>query len=488
MQTVSIYVRLSKAASERNLSLSGMLNECRAAATREGFEIVAEHVDDGVSGAIRNRPGFRSWLDDAATGRADVLLTFHADRLTREGINVAGLVLDTVEGKDPWTGAVVRDPVRFLDTKGLDSENGDAFRIMFAFASEAARAERNASQRRNLDTQRRLRDAGRFTGGAIPYGTRVEVRTDEDGREGRYLVEEPEEADRLRQIASRIIRGDSLRAVTAFVAAQGWTTRRGYTWQRTSLRGTLLSEPSRRYVFDASTYKALRARLTANGGATRAKSGRPSTFLLLGLLACSGCGERMTSYAYTAKTDANAQHGRRRRAYTCRTRSTGIPCPEAVQISAEAAERAVEERFLARFGRFEHMEPRVMLSGGEDLNAAEEAVQGAEAALLADLTPENLIRVQEARHALASAQARPVQRETLLVSTGKTMAEVWAESQTPERTALLSDVLGELVTVLPARDFPTSRKGKGLGVATLHPDRLVIRWRGEGEADNDYAA
>ncbi len=51
-------------------------------------------------------------------------------QLTREGVNVAALILDAVEGKDPVTGKVIRTPARLLDTKGLDSNGDDtSFRL-----------------------------------------------------------------------------------------------------------------------------------------------------------------------------------------------------------------------------------------------------------------------------------------------------------------------------------------------------------------------
>lgn len=97
--TASICVRLSKQAGDSNLSLRGMLDDCRALAAAHGARIVGEHVDDGVSGAVRNRPEFLAWLEDGRTGKANLLITPYADRLTREGINAAALVLDVVEGK-----------------------------------------------------------------------------------------------------------------------------------------------------------------------------------------------------------------------------------------------------------------------------------------------------------------------------------------------------------------------------------------------------
>jgi site-specific DNA recombinase len=91
-------------------------------------------------------------------------VTYHADRVTRVGVNVAAMVLDVVEGKDPTTGAVVREPVRLLSVDGLDSRD-ETYRMRLVFAAEMARSERERIKDRNLATQARLRKAGRFQGG-----------------------------------------------------------------------------------------------------------------------------------------------------------------------------------------------------------------------------------------------------------------------------------------------------------------------------------
>ncbi|MEU1754534.1 recombinase family protein [Micromonospora matsumotoense] len=55
----SPYVRLSRAADDRNLSKQGMVDDLRRLCASQGLLEVALHVDDGASGSIRNRPGFR---------------------------------------------------------------------------------------------------------------------------------------------------------------------------------------------------------------------------------------------------------------------------------------------------------------------------------------------------------------------------------------------------------------------------------------------
>lgn len=119
-----MYVRLSKLAGDENLSKEGMLADTRAKAIELGLQVVSEHVDDGLTGALRNRPDFMAWLDDARECRASTLIAWHVDRMTREGVNVAAAILDVAEGKDPETGKLIRHPVRLVDRKGLDSEGG----------------------------------------------------------------------------------------------------------------------------------------------------------------------------------------------------------------------------------------------------------------------------------------------------------------------------------------------------------------------------
>jgi len=167
----SLYVRLSVAANGENMSLAGMTEDLRALCEREGFDEVALHVDNGLSGAVRDRPQFLAWLADAREGRADVLVTWHTDRLSREGLQVAAMLLDVVEGKDRDSGKVVHAPVRLFDSKGLDSREGESFRLRFVLQAEIARAERERMRDRNRAAYRRVRAAGRWSG-ATPYGYR----------------------------------------------------------------------------------------------------------------------------------------------------------------------------------------------------------------------------------------------------------------------------------------------------------------------------
>lgn len=423
------YVRLSKQAGETNLSGKGMMDDVRALSERLGCDLVHEHMDDGVSGAIRDRPEFTAWLNDARRGDVDLLLTYHADRLTREGVNAAAMVLDVIEGKDPDTGRVIRTPVRLVDCEGIDSDQKDAFRWRFVIAAEVARAERERIKSRNLATRKRLLEAGRWVGGTCPYGT--QVTTDDDGN--KILEINEREAGILRDVAARLIGGSSMRAEIRWLDAEGIVTRRGGKWTRSSLRATLLSDASAQYVFNRATRRALGKRF-ATGPSQGPKGGRPKVWLLSGGLAlCESCGSKMTTSA-----------GR----YVCWSGASGAAdCPAQVSIDAKAVDTYMEQQFLARFGPIAPLQKVVVVVPGE-VDAAEKAVEDAEAALLEDLSIENMTTLKEARAELERLNALPTEAVDMWKPMKETVEELWGRWDAGERAWLLREMLEGPVTML----------------------------------------
>lgn len=471
-QSASLYIRLSRQAKGSNLSLEGMINDCHALAASLGLHVYAVHVDNGKSGAIRNRPEFLAWLDDARKGHVGTLIGSHSDRLTREGVNAAAMVLDVVEGKDPTTGAVVRSPVRLATADGLDSErDAEAFRWRFVIAAEVARAERERIRQRNIDTKERLAATQRFPGGAIPFGCRVVERPDpqDGGKVGKYLERHEAEAVVLSEVAARLLRGDSVRSTVFWLNSEGIKTRRGYEWQRTSLVSTLLSAPSREHVFNAATYQALSERLQPKQhGIKKHNGGRPAAHLLVsGLGRCGGCGGKLTTAGGRPKGDGTRYPTR----YVCMAASKGGVCPGGGTINAKACDDEVERRFLERFGDEPYSEIRTVLMGGEELEEAKVADAATQKALSEALTAENFAAAQEARARLEAAQSRPVQRMDTLHLTGQTFAERWASTDLEGRRMMLAENLVEPVRLMPGKP----KQGPGRG-KVVNLDRITLSW------------
>ncbi len=455
MDNASLYVRLSNRAGETNVSLAGMADDLRACCAREGFREVGLHVDDGISGAVRDRPAFVAWLDDLTSGRANVALTPHVDRLTREGLNVAAMLLDVVEGKDPQTGKVIRTPVRLLDLKGVDSANGAAFRMMFVVTAEVARAERERIRERNIDRVRRLRTAGRSHGGPVPYG----YRAVKDGKPGLAMAIEPREAAAIRWAASQILAGMSVPRACRWLTEHGPKPRRGKYWTDTTLRGVLTSdavlgrltvdgvvprdadghalavfEP----VIDLDTAQALRALLAPTPGA-RPTPGRALARLLSGLLVCHECGARL-----------EAQGPQSRRVYRCPTRDRGGVCVKRVGAHAVPIEAHVEREFLRLLGRMPVYEHKAVVSGSSGLAAVEDAIAALTARLATQATADDFAALQRLQAERERLEAEPVNVSTELVDTGRTIATEWERRSVEGRRELLRDAVDALELRPPA--------------------------------------
>lgn len=465
-------MRLSRQAADTNLSLSGMTSDLRELCQREGLTEVALHIDDGLSGGYRDRPAFTDWLADARSGRADVLLTWHVDRLTREGLNVAALLLDVVEGKDTATGRLISRPVRLLDVKGLDSEHGEAFRIRFVLQAEIARAERERMRERSTAAQRRLAQSGRYRGGFTPYGYKAAPA--EDGK-GQTLVIEPQEAAAIRECVDRVLGGHTLGRVARWLNDQGYKPRRTQEWSRRGLMHVLTGEAvlgrvsrSGKPVRDAegeilapfpaivsvAESAALRAACNPAGPRTTPMGRQPSR-LLSGLLSCFSCHSTLTVVRRNGRTAA----------YRCMSRNTGRVCDAAVSVGAKVIEDHVSGRYLGAVGWMPYARQRVITEGVNELAAVDAEIADVIAQVATRATSslfERLASLQAQREELASTP--PTQRIEV-VDTGLTVAQWWADAHLDDRRDALAEAF-ELLEVSPGK--PGSR--------IFNPARLRVEW------------
>lgn len=488
MASASLYIRLSREAQAENLSKEGMLKDLEAIAAQEGLEVVATHIDDGISGAVRNRPEFLAWLADGREGRADTLIAWHADRMTREGVNVAAMILDVVEGKDTTTGKVTRPPVRLMDSKGLDSRADEtAFRFRFVIAAEVARGERARMSDRTKSAKARITAAGRWRGGDTPFGFRA---VPNPSGPGVVLEQHPEEAAMVREAATRVINGDALQSVVRWAnGPEGVPPRRAKAWSRATLRQTLCGHPvagkvvrrvngSRTEVEavrsesgDAVTIPAIltpdesaavRAVLTPKAD-DRKRGGRQPSRLLSGVLRCSGC----DGVLYVARP--GRRHGSTTEAvnYRCVIGKEQGLCKRPVQVQALQVEAYVEGRFLAAHGDRPAVVRRTSVAGAAAVESAEAAKSAALVALGQSTTPEAFAALQEAQRVLDEALARPQTAEVALVPTGRSIRETYASADVAERREMISANFAS-ITILPAnRDWGSRRP-------TIDPRRVVM--------------
>ena len=91
---VGMYLRLSSE-DERNgesLSIDNQRKMLTDYITEQGWTLFDEYVDDGVSGVTFERPGIQRMLDDAKTGKINLILCKDLSRFGRNYIEVGRYV------------------------------------------------------------------------------------------------------------------------------------------------------------------------------------------------------------------------------------------------------------------------------------------------------------------------------------------------------------------------------------------------------------
>jgi len=303
-----IYARVSTEDQIERYGLPTQLRACREYANRNGLEIVAEISDEGVSGAILDRPGLEQVRRMARDRRADCVLMLDVDRLSRELAHL--LILK------PELERFAR--LEFVAAKFEDSPSG---RLFFGIRGVIGQYERELTRERTMRGRKERARSGLIVGGRVAFGYRYEA-----GK----LIEDPDRAPIARRIFADYEAGVSMRGIAIRLRESGAPSWSGRKWGKSSV-GRILANETYAGVAHFGTHrregKLLRKRDAADRIAlavpalvsreqwerVQAKlaanlyTGRPSlNFLLRGVIHCSQCGRSM-----------NGEDSRKSRSYRC---------------------------------------------------------------------------------------------------------------------------------------------------------------------------
>jgi site-specific DNA recombinase len=221
MTRAVLYGRVSKDRSEGR-SVDDQLAECRAWADRQGWTVVAEHRDDGISASRfangKARLGWQATMDLIAAGKVDLLVVWEVSRATRDR-TVWSTLLAACQERDVKIGAggKVHDP----------SDPDDGF--MLDLGGALAVRESVVTSKRIQRRVRRMAAEG-LPHGKIPYGYRRVY----DPETRRLLRQEPDPdtAPVVREIARRLLAGEALYAAAADLNRRGVLTPRAEELKR----------------------------------------------------------------------------------------------------------------------------------------------------------------------------------------------------------------------------------------------------------------
>ena len=368
---VCIYSRYSTDFQDQS-SITGQQRNCETLAKANGWEVVEKYSDEALSGTDDSRPGYVRMLADSESGKFNAIIVDETSRITRSPGELPR-ILELLEFRNQF----------LVDTKGFDSRDETAGMLAAIYGGMDSLELRKIKDR----THRGLRERHKagFSAGGKTYGYSTELVDAQDASSKKTHVIVGGEAEILREIFSRYADGESTKAICndlnrREVPSPGskWkrTQRRCQGWVHTALAGSAkmhagilrqemyigrviwnrrkskkvpgtsrrvfeirpeseweIQEHSELRIIDEVLWDRVQARL-ANTRKNVHKNnkrgrGRPSRYLLSGLLKCGECG------ANFIMTDS--------RAYGCSSHTNGGNhlCDNNIRVKREVAEDAL---------------------------------------------------------------------------------------------------------------------------------------------------
>lgn len=159
---VLAYTRVSTSQQAEGESLDAQERKLRGWAMMQDRELTHVYVDEGVSGSVsvKDRPAGKALL--AAAAKGDVIVAVKLDRMFRSALDA----LQTTED-------LKRRGVTLVLLDLGEVSNGLA-KMFLTVAAAFAEAERDRIRERVTDMKRDQRERGRYLGGIVPFGYRVQ--------------------------------------------------------------------------------------------------------------------------------------------------------------------------------------------------------------------------------------------------------------------------------------------------------------------------
>jgi site-specific DNA recombinase len=280
----AIYCRISLARFGDLVKVERQEADCRSTCDRLGWDVADVFVDPNKSAWQRNRkrPGWDALLEGVRDKRFDAIVVYHGDRLIRQPWDLEMLLRVADE-----QGVRLASPT---GTRNLD--NADDRFVLRIEAAQACRESDNASRRRKRAIEAWAADGKPRPGGIRPFGFERDLVTIREA-----------EAEIIRDLAARILAGDSTSSLVKDLNRRGITTSTGRPWYHLglkhmmcsprlagliTLRGEIAGPGSWDAILERETWEAVRSILDSRAQAFAAVV-PPRKHLLTGIAACGSC-------------------------------------------------------------------------------------------------------------------------------------------------------------------------------------------------------
>ncbi len=457
----AIYARISSDQDGTGLGVERQREDCRAWAERNGWPVAEEFVDNDVSAySGKARPAYERMLAAMRGGRVDAVIVYHMDRLTRRPKELEEFV-ELCDSLRITSLATVAGEVKIADGDGLL-----VARLMAAVAANES-ASKSRRVRRKME---QVAQSGMPHGGANrPFGYRDD-----------HITVDRAEARIIKQCARRVIAGESLRSVTAWLGENEVPTVNGARWRTSTVRAmltnprligmrTLRGEVVGKAVWKPILTESEQTQVIARIEQRRIAGRRaPRRYVLSGMLRCGKCGNTLFS---SARVNT--------RRYVCLSGPDHDGCGRLTVVAAPVEELVAE---MVLF-RLDTPDLATALRGGDDSPessalleqvAADEAQMEELAAAYADrrISMAEWIPARDVIQArIASARrqmSEHVNGQALadLIGTGDALRTTWETLPLDRQSAIIGALIDKVVI------------GPGTpGATTLDPARVTPVWK-----------
>lgn len=352
VKRAAIYCRISSDRTGAGLGVGRQEDDCRALAEQLGLAVVGVHTDNDLSAySGKRRPGYEKLLDDIREHRIDAVIAWHTDRLHRSPAELERYISACDTHGTP-THTVTAGNIDLATPSG---------RLIARQLGAVARYEVEHMVERQMRAKLQKAQQGIWKGGRRPFGY------EKDG----VTVRQAEAALILRA-SEDILRGVSLRSITAIWQDSGIPTSTGAGWTDSAVRRVLmrprnagLMEHSRQIIGRAQwpaivSEQIWRGVVAVLGDPTRLNHlSNARRWLGSGLYLCGVCGKGMR-VQWINGGRANPYH-----AYTC------VPSKHLGRLAA-GVDEYVESLVIERLARPDLAD---LLATGEEDGTADIAVE-----------------------------------------------------------------------------------------------------------------
>ncbi|MBO0822424.1 MAG: recombinase family protein [Actinobacteria bacterium] len=462
-----MYCRISKDRVGAGLGIERQRQDCEELAAKLGWTIVSLRTDNDLSAySGKPRPGYQALLDDLRSGRVSAVLAWHTDRLHRSPVE-----LEEYIAVSELHGA----PTHCVKAGQLDLSTPSG-RLVARQLGAVARYEVEHMIERQKSAKAQAAAAGKYRGGRRAFGYEADGMTIRES-----------EAEIIREMAARVLVGESLRSLAAELNERGITGTRGGLWTGAALRDVLVKarvggmiEHNGQIVGPAlwppvlpvDQWRAVRAYLTAPGRSHGKSAAR--TWLLSGLALCGleGCGlpVRITSHR---TSNGKAQ----RSSYRCSGRAVHV------SRSADHVDDLVTDTVIERLSRPDAtrlLRPKTPLVDITALHTEANAIR-ARMDELASLYAKGAVNASQLATGTEELEAavKAVDARIAAATSSSPLAGLAGEPDVAAKWPGLSlDRKRAVVDMLVTVTILPGKRGRKAGGIYFDPETVRITWRG----------